>query len=155
MKKVRLPFPVPIKETISALIQPVLGKRGFIHSDIILKWEQIVGEKISALTTPIKVSKKTLHLRATSGAVAVLIEYQKDMILSKINFYYGANTITKIRIEQGSEQIKSEEKIKPEITLTDTEIDKINQISKTIKDEELSDVIHRLGVAIHQSDKIK
>ncbi len=70
-------------------------------------WSEIVGEEISSVSIPTKVSYKSDGLGATltiltSGSSGPVLEMQKQFIKDKINAVYGYNAIHKIKITQSS-----------------------------------------------------
>jgi hypothetical protein len=70
-------------------------------------WGEIVGEDISSVSIPTKVSYRTDGLGATltiltSGSNAPILEMQKEFIRNKINAVYGYNAVHKIKITQSS-----------------------------------------------------
>ena len=88
-------------------IQKVSESRGFAQSRVLTHWREIVGEEISSLSIPTKVSYKTDGLGATltiltSGSSGPILEMQKEFIRTKINAVYGYNAVQKIKITQSS-----------------------------------------------------
>ena len=88
-------------------IQKVSGSRGFGQSRVLTHWSEIVGEEISSVSIPTKVSYKTDGLGATltiltSGSSGPILEMQKEFIRTKINAVYGYNAVQKIKITQSS-----------------------------------------------------
>ena len=81
--------------------------RGFSQSRVLTHWGEIVGEEISSVSIPTKVSYKSNGLGATltiltSGSSGPVLEMQKQFIKDKINAVYGYNAIHKIKITQSS-----------------------------------------------------
>ncbi len=88
-------------------IQKVSESRGFSQSRVLTHWSEIVGEEISSVSIPTKVSYKSDGLGATltiltSGASGPILEMQKQFIKDKINAVYGYNAVHKIKITQSS-----------------------------------------------------
>ena len=88
-------------------IQKVSESRGFAQSRVLTHWSEIVGEEISSVCIPTKVSYKTDGLGATltiltSGSSGPILEMQKEFIRTKINAVYGYNAVQKIKITQSS-----------------------------------------------------
>ena len=88
-------------------IQKVSESRGFAQSRVLTHWSEIVGEEISSVSIPTKVSYKTDSLGATltiltSGSSGPVLEMQKEFIRTKINAVYGYNAVQKIKITQSS-----------------------------------------------------
>ena len=88
-------------------IQRASESRGFAQSRVLTHWDEIVGEEISSVSIPTKVSYRTDGLGATltiltSGSNAPILEMQKEFIRNKINAVYGYNAVHKIKITQSS-----------------------------------------------------
>ena len=88
-------------------IQKASESRGFSQSRVLTHWSEIVGEEISSVSIPTKVSYKSDGLGATltiltSGSSGPVLEMQKQFIKDKINAVYGYNAIHKIKITQSS-----------------------------------------------------
>ena len=88
-------------------IQKASESRGFAQSRVLTHWSEIVGEEISSVSIPTKVSYKTDGLGATltiltSGSSGPVLEMQKEFIRTKINAVYGYNAVQKIKITQSS-----------------------------------------------------
>jgi len=88
-------------------IQKASQSRGFVQSRVLTHWSEIVGEEISSVSIPTKVSYKTDGLGATltiltSGSSGPILEMQKEFIRTKINAVYGYNAVQKIKITQSS-----------------------------------------------------
>jgi len=88
-------------------IQRASESRGFAQSRVLTHWSEIVGEEISSVSIPTKVSYRTDGLGATltiltSGSNGPILEMQKEFIRNKINAVYGYNAVHKIKITQSS-----------------------------------------------------
>ena len=88
-------------------IQKVSESRGFAQSRVLTHWSEIVGDEISSVSIPTKVSYRTDGLGATltiltSGSNGPILEMQKEFIRNKINAVYGYNAVHKIKITQSS-----------------------------------------------------
>ena len=88
-------------------IQKASESRGFAQSRVLTHWSEIVGEEISSVSIPTKVSYKTDGLGATLtiltiGSSGPILEMQKEFIRTKINAVYGYNAVQKIKITQSS-----------------------------------------------------
>ena len=94
----------PFGNTLPRGIKGILKKNGYNYSEIINKWNFLVGEDISNCCYPksIKVSQAnkngTLVLSVERGN-EINIEYSKQEIINKINSYFGYKLISKIRLQ--------------------------------------------------------
>ena len=96
-----------LAKSILPLARNVLGKKGFVETDILTNWNAIIGEELAAYTFPQKIDFKrgektggTLHLAVPSGAFALEVQHREKFILQKINTYFGYNAVSNLRIAQ-------------------------------------------------------
>ena len=94
----------PFGNTLPRGIKGILKKNGYNYSEIISKWNFLVGQNISNCCYPksIKMSQAnkngTLVLSVERGN-EINVEYSKNEIINKINSYFGYKLISKIRLQ--------------------------------------------------------
>jgi hypothetical protein len=81
-------------------------KRGFAVAKLLTHWPDVVGEDIARATRPVKIGYgreggfgATLTL-LTTGAMAPMIEMQREQIRSRVNSVYGYNAISRVILTQ-------------------------------------------------------
>jgi len=85
-------------------VKGILKKNGYNYSEIINKWNFLVGKNISDYCFPksIKISREnkngTLILSVERGN-EINAEYSKKEIINKINSYFGYKLINEIRLQ--------------------------------------------------------
>jgi len=99
--------------TLPRGIKQILKKNGYNYSEIISKWNLLVGKDISSWCYPksIKMSRENKN-----GALVILVErgneinveYSKKEIINKINSYFGYQLISEIRLQTFSPINKKE-----------------------------------------------
>ena len=126
--------------TLPRGIKQILKKNGYNYSEIISKWNLLVGKDISNYCYPksIKMARENKN-----GALVLLVErgneinveYSKKDIINKINSYFGYQLISEIRLQTFS-PISKKEKEKNIINNSPKKFDKkINEIkNKDIRD---------------------
>ena len=126
--------------TLPRGIKQILKKNGYNYSEIISKWNLLVGKDISNYCYPksIKMSRENKN-----GALVILVErgneinveYSKKEIINKINSYFGYQLISEIRLQTFS-PINKKEKEKNIISNSPKKFEKkINEIkNKDIRD---------------------
>jgi len=93
---------------VRAHLRPAAAHNGFAEPDVLMRWREIVGEALSDLCHPVKVSyRKGSDLGATlmvhaEGAVAPQVELSGPMILERVNSYYGYRAVARLQITQGT-----------------------------------------------------
>ena len=126
--------------TLPRGVKGILKKNGYNYSEIISKWNLLVGKDISNYCYPksIKMSRENKN-----GALVLLVErgneinveYSKKDIINKINSYFGYQLISEIRLQTFS-PINKKEKEKNIISNSPKKFQKkINEIkNKDIRD---------------------
>ena len=94
----------PFGNTLPRGVKGILKKNGYNYSEIINKWNILVGRDISNCCYPksIKMTKGnengTLILSVERGN-EINVEYSKNEIINKINSYFGYKLINEIRLQ--------------------------------------------------------
>ncbi len=79
--------------------------RGFAVSRLLTHWPEIAGDRLAAMTRPVRISHSrggfgaTLTL-LTTGPVAPMVEMQVPQLRDRVNACYGYNAIQKIVLTQ-------------------------------------------------------
>jgi len=101
----------PFGNTLPRGIKGILKKNGYNYSEIINKWNMMVGKEISSCSYPqsIKIKKgssqRTLILAIKRGD-EINIEYSKHDIINKVNSYFGYKLISEIKIKTVNSELK-------------------------------------------------
>ncbi|MBX9621164.1 MAG: DciA family protein [Alphaproteobacteria bacterium] len=138
------------------LVKPVFKNRGLMEGKIITHWPQIVGEKFAHISFAEKItfprgkrSEGTLHLNVTSSG-ALLFQYSQDLILERVNIFFGYKALSKLRMIHGL-TLQGEAKIPyPPKILTDEEKAWLEKQMEGVEDIELRVYLEKLGEAICQ-----
>jgi len=142
----------PFGNTLPRGLKGVLKKNGYNYSEIISKWNMLVGKDISSCSYPKSIKMKkgdsngTLILVIKRGD-EINIEYSKKEIINKINSYFGYKLINEIRLQtinSESRKIKNKNTLDKFSKNFEEKINKINnknirnslsQLVKTIKND--------------------
>ena len=101
--------------TLPRSVKSILRKNGYNYSEIINKWNFLVGKDISNSCFPqsIKMSREnkngTLILSVERGN-EIIAEYSKKEIINKINSYFGYKLIDQIRLQTYNSKKEKEKK---------------------------------------------
>jgi len=109
----------PFGNTMPRGVKGILKKSGYNYSEIISKWNMLVGKDISSCSYPksIKMTKgdtNGLLVLAVKRGNEITVEYSKKEIINKINSYFGYRLINEIRLKTINSETK---KIKNNNTL--------------------------------------
>ena len=94
----------PFGNTLPRGVKGILKKSGYNYSEIISKWNLLVGKDISSCSYPrsIKMNKGNsngLLVLAINRGDEIKIEYSKNEIINKINSYFGYKLISDIKLQ--------------------------------------------------------
>ena len=138
------------KNTLPTNVKKIIIKKGQIYSETLDNWKIIVGKELFKVCYP-KSFKNSNRLRGSSLKIMVRrgsevdLEYSKNVIIKKINAYFGYNVLQ--NIELNTFEDKFEKKIEKKINnatksehikkITDIKNDKIKnsllELSKLFK----------------------
>ena len=101
--------------TLPRGIKGILRKNGYNYSEIINKWNLLVGKDISNYCYPksIKMSqtnKNGILILSVQRGNEINVEYSKNEIINKINSYFGYKLIDQIRLQTCNSKMKKEKK---------------------------------------------
>lgn len=153
-----------LSKSILPLAKMVLGKKGFVETDILTNWQDIIGEDLANFTSPLKIDFKPqqrlngiLHLEVPSGAFALEIQHKEKIILQKINTYFGYNAVSSIRIIQNSnfQNFTPPPAKKIEKLVTPEEENYIQELAGEINHPELKEILIKLGQSIFTDNNQK
>ena len=137
--------------TLPRGIKGILKKNGYNYSEIISKWNLLVGKDIANYCYPksIKMTRQnnngTLILSVERGN-EINVEYSKKEIINKINNYFGYKLINEIRLQTFNSTNKKSKHEKLLNKSSKKFKEKINEIkNKSIRDSlsQLVDVLKK------------
>jgi len=85
-------------------VKKILNKKGFVHSEILSRWNYLVGSEISKISFPKtfkpngKNAPGTLIINVQRGN-EITVEFSKNTIIEKINSFFGYKILNNIRLE--------------------------------------------------------
>ena len=135
----------PFGNTLPRGIKGILKKNGYNYSEIISKWNLLVGRDISERCYPksIKMTRGdksgTLILSVERGN-EINVEYSKKEIINKINSYFGYKLINEIRIQTFNSANKKE----IEKSTLNKPSKKFNETLNEIKNKDIRDSLLQL-----------
>ena len=101
----------PFGNTLPRGLKGILKKNGYNYSEIISKWNILVGKDISDCAYPKSIKMKkgdsngTLVLAIKRGD-EINVEYSKREIIDKINSYFGYKLINEIKLQTFNSESK-------------------------------------------------
>ncbi len=152
--------PRPLADLVDACLGPALAAQGFAASDIIASWPEIVGERLSGFSQPLKVEwprkargvdpgerlPASLVVRV-EGAFALEMQHLAPVVIERINAHYGWRCIGKIVLKQGPVRRAPAKPPRPK-PLDDATIGSIRAATAGVGDDRLRAALDRLGRAV-------
>jgi hypothetical protein len=144
----------PLVDLTTRLLADSFRKQGFASSELVMRWRTIVGEEVAQHAEPLKIQwprgpegkqpdPGTLVLRV-SGPAAIEIQHMSQIVIERVNRYFGWAAVAKIAIRQAP--------IRPQRQRLRAALDpkSIQEVADTIPqaEEGLKMALARLGAAI-------
>ncbi|MCK5374418.1 MAG: DUF721 domain-containing protein [Alphaproteobacteria bacterium] len=150
----------PLSESTSRIASKTFSRKYIALGRVVNQWEEIMGPEFAALAQPVKLNyrknskakgKNKSHVTldiATSAAHATLLNYQKGVILERINSLFGNNWIKDIRFvaSELSEQPLEPKSIKAPLTAGNKKY--LSGVLDQIEDPDIKEKLENLGKAI-------
>ena len=144
----------PFSSSIPKTLKKHLRKSGYNYSNIVDNWTKMVSKKISDASFPvsIKMGKEmkggTLILNVIHGK-ELLIEYEKNEIIDKINSFFGYNCINNINLKIVQNTINNRNNILPKIK----NLNEINEKIKEVNNSQLKNSLKNFLKAYNERNK--
>ena len=95
----------PTARLLAERIRTAGESRGFAVARLLTHWPEIAGEELSRVTRPVKVHYGREGMGAsltllTTGAMAPIVEMQKEALRERVNAVYGYAAISRILLTQ-------------------------------------------------------
>ena len=140
----------PFGNTLPRGIKGILKKSGYNYSEIISKWNMLVGRDISSCSYPksIKMTKGNtngLLVLAVKRGNEITVEYSKKEIINKINSYFGYQLINEVRLLNINSKKKKERKRKNLFKFSKDFEKKINQVKNKKIKKSLSQLLNAIN----------
>jgi hypothetical protein len=150
-------FARPLRDIAGKLIGDAFARQGFASTELVTRWEVIVGPEIAACSEPIKLNwprdsereggeAATLILRV-EGPAAIEIQHQADVICECVNRFLGWRAVGRLALRQAPLRRRQ----KSNATLADrAAAAQIAEGLSDIGDDALKQALARLGAAIRR-----
>ena len=130
----------PFSKTVPHGLKGILKKNGYNYSEIISKWDLLVGSDISNYSYPksIKMTKDNdngILVLAVERGNEINLEYSKKDIINKINSYFGYKLISEIKLNSSNSKDRKIKKINVLDKFSKNFKKKINEVNnKKVRD---------------------
>lgn len=142
-------------------MDPVLARQGFSESDLILHWDDIVGEQLAARSRPLKLQwpprppgrnpdqppqPATLVIRV-EGAYALHLQHSADRIVDRVNAHLGWRCVGRLMLRQGPLPKMEGRRARPAPPAPHL-VEALARQFEDVADERLRDALARLGARV-------
>ena len=140
------------KKSLPKNVKKILNKKGFVYSEILNRWNYLVGREISKVSFPKTFKPGTKNtpgilIISVQRGNEINVEYSKNIIIEKINSFFGYKVLNNIRLETFSNSKESINKKKMRISKNSTK--KFKDSLKSLNNEKikksLTELINAIG----------
>lgn len=144
--------PRPLAQTVRKVAQPALRRQGFAEADIVLRWTEIVGERLAARSTPERLEQPrsaaaVLHVRVAPGAGPEL-QHLAPLVLERINAFFGWRAVDRLRLVQAPLPARRGAKAQSAEPLSADEAAALDSSLAATGDDRLKQALKRLGESV-------
>lgn len=149
----------PLSVLLSDVFSDAYAKQGFAARELVTRWAEIAGPEFAAHCEPLKIQwprpvegqpqePATLVLRV-EGPMALEIQHASDVILQRVNRFFGWSAVGRLALRQGPLSRKS----RPAVPAAPDahEVEEIAQTLSSVEDEQLRAALARLGASIKRN----
>lgn len=134
--------------SVGRALAPIIKQAGPARDTLASRWPEIVGARLAAVSSPVRVSKGkaggVLHLRAPSAA-APMIQHAAEHILERVNLASGSQ-IKSIRIVHTAAPVQiAARRVRP---LTPAEREALVRHLAPVRNQAVRDALTQLGEAV-------
>ena len=135
------------KNSLPKNVKKILNKKGFVYSEILNRWNYLVGNEISKISFPKtfkpngKNAPGTLIISVQRGN-EISVEFSKNTIIEKINSFFGYKILNNIRLETFNNLKENINKKKMYISKNTTE--KFKDSLKSLNNEKIKKSLMKL-----------
>lgn len=161
-RSAKLPWSQPLGGLVQAAIDPVLTRRGFGLNGVVLYWEDIVGERLAAMSRPVKVqwpARRNGPSAEDDGARAALVvrvetsyalelQHLAPVVIERVNASFGWGCIARLVLMQGPVAALPAARHAAVLPVDKAAEAAAADIAGDIRDESLRQALIRLGAHI-------
>jgi hypothetical protein len=149
----------PLSVLLSDVFSDAYAKQGFAARELVTRWSDIAGPEIAAHSEPLKIQwprpvegqqqePATLVLRV-EGPMALEIQHASDVILQRVNRFFGWNAVGRLALRQAPLVRRS--RTAPSRAPDPVSVAEVAKTLSSVEDEELRAALARLGASIKRN----
>lgn len=149
----------PVSDLVSKLVNPVIERRAGMTTDLMLAWEDIVGDQHARHSRPEKLDwprkadaedpfEPATLIVACEGAHALFLGHESSRIISHINQYFGFAAVKRLKIVQKPVET-TVAKARPELRpLSDEKRQRVEALLSSVDDHDLKTALEKMGIGV-------
>jgi hypothetical protein len=152
-------FAKPLSVLLSDVFSDAYAKQGFAARELVTRWAEIAGAEVAAHSQPLKIQwprpverqpqePATLVLRV-EGPMALEIQHASDVILQRVNRFFGWNAIGRLALRQAP--LVRRDAPNPLPAPDAGTVAKVAATLSAVEDDELRTALARLGASIKRN----
>jgi hypothetical protein len=149
----------PLSALLGDVFSDAYARQGFATRELVTRWAEIAGAEIAKHSEPMKIQwprpvegqpqePATLVLRV-EGPVALEIQHSSDVILQRVNRFFGWNAVGRLALRQAPLSRKTLRKAAQQPDKAD--VARVAETLSSIGDDDLRDALARLGASIKRN----
>jgi hypothetical protein len=142
--------PRPLSSSVAKITLAALDRKALGLGALLGNWEAVVGKQLGQ-SLPVKLVRAreegqgaTLHL-AVSPARALEFQHEENLLITRINGFFGYNAVQKIKLVQRHSALPARRQIRPSSSMTKSEIE---TLVAGVDNADLASALQRLGSAM-------
>ena len=149
----------PLSVLLGKVFSDAFEKQGFASRELVTRWAEIAGPNVAAHSEPLKIQwprpvegqpqePATLILRV-EGPMALEIQHTSDVILERVNRFFGWNAVGRIALRQAPLTRKP-----PSRAIKGPDAASIAKVAEglgAVEDDDLRAALARLGASIKRN----
>lgn len=149
----------PLSVLLGTVFSDAFAKQGFASRELVTRWAEIVGPEVAAHSEPLKIQwvrpvegqpadPATLVLRV-EGPMALEIQHTSDVILERVNRFFGWNAVGRIALRQAP--LTRRRAAKAAKGPDAAAVAKVAESLTSVEDDDLRAALARLGASIKRN----
>ena len=159
MAKPRPSSAKPLSVLLNDVFSDAYARQGFAARELVTRWSEIAGSEFAAHCEPLKMQwprpvegqeqePATLVLRV-EGPMALEIQHASDIILQRVNRFFGWSAVGRLSLRQGPLSRKPRPTARPEPGAH--ELEEVSRTLSSVEDDALRAALARLGASIKRN----
>ncbi len=150
----------PLADLVGAAMDPLVAKQGFGEADVILNWDDIVGERLAAVTEPQRLQwpprppgrapdappEPAALVVRVEGAFALELQHLAPLVVERVNARLGWRCVGRLLLKQGPVRHAAKRR-QPPPPVTPEARSRAATAAAGVEDDALRQALERLGAA--------